>query len=56
MNEEENRNKKFGFWVSMAVVLLIVIIMNVVFWTMNPQKRGSADENKDNLLKEKYWE
>lgn len=25
-----------GFWVSMAVVLLIVIIMNVVFWVMKP--------------------
>nr|WP_304057434.1 hypothetical protein [Enterocloster clostridioformis] len=45
-----------GFWVSMAVVLLIVIIMNVVFWTMKPQKGGSADGNKDNLLKEQYWE
>ena len=25
-----------GFWVSMAVVALIVIIMNVVFWSMKP--------------------
>ena len=23
-----------GFWVAMAVVLLIVIVMNVVFWSM----------------------
>lgn len=27
-----------GFWVSMAVVLLIVVIMNVVFWGMKPSK------------------
>lgn len=26
-----------GFWVAMAVVLLIVIVMNVVFWTMKPK-------------------
>ena len=25
-----------GFWVAMAVVLLIVIVMNVVFWSMKP--------------------
>lgn len=23
-----------GFWISMAVVALIVILMNVVFWSM----------------------
>lgn len=27
-----------GFWVGMAVVLLIIIIMNVVFWRMKPSK------------------
>ncbi|CCX38803.1 putative uncharacterized protein [Clostridium sp. CAG:1013] len=27
-----------GFWVAMAVVLLIVILMNVVFWSMKPKK------------------
>ena len=26
-----------GFWVSMAVVIWIVILMNVVFWGMKPQ-------------------
>ena len=26
-----------GFWVSMAVVALIVIVMNVVFWSMKPK-------------------
>lgn len=27
-----------GFWISMAVVALIVILMNVVFWSMKPEK------------------
>lgn len=27
-----------GFWVALAVVALIVILMNVVFWTMCPKK------------------
>ena len=26
-----------GFWVAMAVVLLIVIVMNVIFWSMKPK-------------------
>ncbi len=26
-----------GFWVSMSVVALIVVIMNVVFWSMKPK-------------------
>lgn len=26
-----------GFWISMAVVALIVILMNVVFWGMKPK-------------------
>ena len=34
-----------GFWVSMAVVALIVIVMNVVFWGMKPQKKP-ADQPK----------
>lgn len=28
-----------GFWVSMAVVLFIVIIMNVMFWIMKPKRK-----------------
>lgn len=28
-----------GFWVSMAVVALIVVAMNAVFWGMKPQKK-----------------
>ena len=27
-----------GFWVAMAVVTLIVILMNAVFWGMSPRK------------------
>lgn len=27
-----------GFWVSMTTVLLIVIIMNIVFWRMKPKQ------------------
>ena len=28
-----------GFWVSMAVVALIVVAMNAVFWGKKPQKK-----------------
>lgn len=28
-----------GFWVSMAVVALIVVAMSAVFWGMKPQKK-----------------
>ena len=37
------RGELFGlnmeFWVSMTVVAIIVIVMNVVFWSMKPKKR-----------------
>lgn len=26
-----------GFWISMAVVALIIILMNIVFWNMIPK-------------------
>ena len=26
-----------GFWVALAAVLLIVILMNVLFWSMKPK-------------------
>lgn len=29
-----------GFWVAMAAVLLIVILMNVVFWSMKPGRKN----------------
>lgn len=28
-----------GFWFGMAVVLLIVVLMNVVFWSMKPRRQ-----------------
>lgn len=32
-----------GFWVSMAVVALIVVVMNVVFWGMKPRKKATGE-------------
>lgn len=29
-----------GFWVALAAVLLVVIIMNVVFWNWKPHHKG----------------
>lgn len=29
-----------GFWVAMAIVLLIVILMNAVFWGMKPKRKN----------------
>lgn len=31
-----------GFWAAMAAVLLIVILMNVVFWRMKPKKNAEG--------------
>ena len=31
-----------GFWVGMAAVLLIVILINVVFWSRKPEKPNQA--------------
>ncbi len=27
-----------GFWVAMAVVVLIALLMNVIFWNMSPKQ------------------
>ncbi len=35
-----------GFWVSMAVVALIVVVMNAVFWGMKPRKKPQTSEAK----------
>lgn len=35
-----------GFWVAMAAVLLIVVLMNVVFWGMKPQQPESGKEQQ----------
>lgn len=34
-----------GFWVSLAVVALIVVAMNAVFWGMKPQKKPTDPPN-----------
>jgi hypothetical protein len=38
-----------GFWVSMFVCVIIVILMNVVFWGMKPNKKaiGSTVDKRD---------
>lgn len=34
-----------GFWVAMSAVLLIVIVMNAVFWGIKPkEKPGEAEK------------
>ena len=34
-----------GFWIALSAVLLIVILMNVVFWGIKPKKEpGEADK------------
>lgn len=27
-----------GFWVAMSIVVLIVIVMNIVFWSIKPKE------------------
>lgn len=34
-----------GFWAAMAAVIMIVILMNAVFWGMKPQKVKKAKKN-----------
>ncbi|MDO5849034.1 MAG: hypothetical protein Q4P18_05835 [Methanobrevibacter sp.] len=34
-----------GFWVSLVVVALVVVIMNVVFWNMKPYSETQSKEN-----------
>ena len=31
-----------GFWIAMAAVALLVVLMNVVFWGMKPGKRPKS--------------
>lgn len=38
-----------GFWAAMAVVCLIVLVMNAVFWGMKPEK---SDPPEDDALNE----
>lgn len=32
-----------GFWAAMGVILLIVVLMNAVFWGMKPKKTENSD-------------
>lgn len=34
-----------GFWVSMGIVTLLVVIMNVVFWGMKPKRNNASNKN-----------
>ena len=33
-------NLNMGFWVSMSAVIVLVILMNVIFWSMKPKNRS----------------
>ncbi len=37
-HRQELLGLNMGFWVSMAIVALIVVIMNLVFWNMSEKK------------------
>lgn len=34
-----------GFWVAMAVVTLIVVLMNAIFWGMKPKKQEQSESH-----------
>ena len=39
-----------GFWISMMICLIVVIVMNIVFWSMKPIAKsnvGGNDEEKE---------
>lgn len=35
-----------GFWVAMAAICLIVILMNAVFWGMKPKRKDPSNATK----------
>ena len=43
-----------GFWVSMAAVLLIVILMSVVFWGIKPKNKKQYIEIDETDLLDSY--
>lgn len=45
-----------GFWVAMAVVCLIVVLMNAVFWGMKPQKVRAVQSDRIRLASERTGE
>lgn len=36
-----------GFWASMVAVALIVVVQNIVFWNMKPQKRVTHQKSPE---------
>lgn len=42
-------NIDIGFWISMAVTAIIVVLMNVVFWNMKPLKPQEQRAGKRDL-------
>ena len=32
-----------GFWVAMATVVLLVVLMNVIFWSMKPKHEKESE-------------
>lgn len=36
-----------GFWVALSAVLIIVIVMNVVFWGMKPKEQEKNTSSPD---------
>ena len=44
-----------GFWVSMAVVALIVVVMNAVFWGMSPVRKRPAKPSAPDATRKKLF-
>lgn len=38
-----------GFWVAMAAVTVLVVIMNIVFWSMKPKRENSSGKRMIDL-------
>ena len=32
-----------GFWTAMSACVMVVIVMNIVFWSMKPRKNSKTD-------------
>ncbi len=43
-NTTEFLGINMGFWVSMAVTLILVILMNIIFWSQKPYKKDKTNE------------
>lgn len=42
-----------GFWVSLGVVIIIVILMNIIFWTVKPKDAKKIINKGHKKLKNK---